>query len=287
LNSKLNENDNWTEVITPQRGWFEINFTEFYHYQDLLWLLVKRDFTTNYKQTILGPFWYILQPLITTLIFSLVFSTIARIPTDNIPSIIFYMGGVVSWSYFSSCLNKTSSTFVSNAHIFGKVYFPRLIIPVSVVISSLSSFFIQFIIFIAFEIWYVVKGVPLHIQVNLLWLFPFLILCEASLGMGLGIIVSALTIKYRDLQFLIGFGIQLLMYATPVIYPMSAIPVAYRQFAYANPLAPLVETFRYVFLGAGTFSWHPLLYSFCFSFIVLFVGIILFNKNERTFMDTV
>lgn len=276
----------WTLVIRPQGGWFDLGLGELWRYRDLVVLFVWRDFVATYKQTILGPLWNVLQPLFTTLIFTIIFGRVAGISTDGLPQPLFYMCGLTCWTYFSDCLNRTSGTFISNAGIFGKVYFPRLAVPVSVVMSSLIKFGIQFGLFLGLMMFYWARGAAL--QPNA-WLFlaPILVLEMAGLGLGLGIIVSALTTKYRDLQVLIGFGVQLFMYATPVIYPASAIPEKYKMLLYANPLTGVIETFRHAFLGGGVVQPALLLYGAVVTVLVLAVGILLFNRVERTFMDTV
>ncbi|MBI5648828.1 MAG: ABC transporter permease [Chloroflexi bacterium] len=249
-------------------------------------LFVWRDFVSVYKQTILGPLWYLVQPILTTLTFTVIFGNIARLPTDGSPQFLFYMSGTVIWSYFADCLTKTSNTFVNNTNLFGKVYFPRLAVPVSILISNLVAFAIQLGLFIAFMIYFGVAGAAVH---PTLWiaLTPILVLTMAGLGLGFGIIVSSLTTRYRDLRFLVTFGVQLLMYATPVIYPVSAIPDQFRWLILANPMTPIVESFRFAFLGAGAFDAGALLYSFGFMLVVLLFGVLLFNQVERTFMDTV
>jgi len=238
------------------------------------------------NKTILGPFWFFLQPILTTITFTIVFGNIAKIPTDGIPPILFYMSGIVCWSYFSDCLTRTSSTFVANANIFGKVYFPRLITPLSNIISLLMKFSIQMLLLVCFLIYYKLNGSGVNPNITIL-LTPFLILLMAGLGLGFGIIVSSLTTKYRDLTFLVGFGVQLLMYATPVIYPLSALPDKYKWIVLANPMTSIIDTFRYAFLGAGTFSPENLIYSTVFMVITLAIGIVIFNRVEKTFMDTV
>ncbi|MBN2117156.1 MAG: ABC transporter permease [Anaerolineales bacterium] len=273
--------------IEPQRGLLDLRFGELWRYRDLVMLFVRRDFVAVYKQTILGPLWYLIQPLLTTVIFTFIFGQIARLPTDGLPQFLFYMSGTVVWSYFAECLNKTSNTFVQNANLFGKVYFPRMAVPVSILISNLITFSIQFALFVAFILYFVLRGTP--IQPNWLWitLSPLLILMMAGLGLGFGVIISSLTTKYRDLRFLVTFGVQLLMYATPVIYPVSAIPERFQWIILANPMTPIVEAFRYAFLGAGTVDLGHLLYSFVFMLIVVFLGSVIFNRVEQTFMDTV
>jgi lipopolysaccharide transport system permease protein len=249
-------------------------------------MFVWRDFVAQYKQTILGPLWHLIQPLFTTLLFTLIFGRVARLPTDGLPPSLFYMAGITCWNYFAECLNRSSVTFISNAGVFGKVYFPRLCVPISIVISNMIKFAIQFGLFLAVMGMWEAKGASLHPNALIL-LTPVLVLIMAALGLGLGIIVSSLTIKYRDLQVLVTFGVQLFMYVTPVIYPLSMVPEKYRWLAQANPMSALVETFRHAFLGAGSFDLTGLLYSAVATLVILFAGIVLFNHVERTFMDTV
>jgi len=282
----MSENENWTMEIRPKRNLFDVNLKELWRYKDLIELFVRRDFVAKYKQTILGPLWFIIQPLLTTLMFVVVFGNIAKISTDGLPQILFYLSGLVAWSYFSACLNATSSTFVSNAGIFGKVYFPRLAVPISIVISNLIQFGIQLAIFLVFFIYFLIVGADIQPNIYLL-LLPVLLLMLAALSLGFGIIISSMTTKYRDLTNLIGFGVQLWMYATPIIYPLSNIPEKYRIFVILNPVSPIIETFRYSFLGKGTVEWWHLGYSFAFAIVVLFIGILMFNKVEQSFMDTV
>jgi lipopolysaccharide transport system permease protein len=281
------EHDQWDMVIEPHRHLLDLKLGDLWRYRDLVMLFVRRDFVSVYKQTILGPLWYLIQPLLTTVIFTVIFGNIAKLPTDGLPQFLFYMSGTVVWSYFASCLTKTSETFVQNANLFGKVYFPRLAVPVSILISNLITFFIQFALFLVFVLYFVLRGTT--IQVNWLWvaLSPLLLLMMAGLGLGLGIIVSSLTTKYRDLRFLVQFGVQLLMYATPVIYPVSSIPARFQWIIQANPMTPIVEAFRYAFLGAGTVNLPNLAYSLGFMLVVVILGSIIFNRVEQTFMDTV
>lgn len=276
----------WDEIIKPKTSWFDLRLNEILKYRDLVMLFVKRDFVSVYKQTILGPLWHIIQPLLTTIIFTVIFTGIARISTDGTPPVLFYMLGIVCWNYFSTCLTKTSATFIANASIFGKVYFPRLTVPVSVVISNLISFAIQFGIFIVFLLYYYFKGFEINISVAIL-ILPLLVIMMAMLGLGLGIIISSLTTKYRDLQFLVNFGVQLLMYATPVIYPLSAIPEKFKFLVIYNPMTPIIECFKYALLGKGSFSFSGLLIGFITTFFIFIVGIVLFNKVEKNFMDTI
>lgn len=278
--------DDWTLEISAANHLLEIPWREIWRYRDLLLLLVYRDFVSLYKQTILGPLWFLIQPILTTIVFTIVFGQIAGISTDGVPGVLFYLSGITCWSYFSECLTKTSETFTLNANIFGKVYFPRIIIPLSVVVSNLLRFGVQFLLFLGFCLWYAVRGNSFSMN----WvaaLFPLLVLMMGLLSLGLGMIISSLTTKYRDLRFLLQFAIQLLMYATPVIYPVSALPEKYRGWILANPLTAIVETFRYGFLGAGQFVPTQLAYSATVMVIVLLVGVVIFNRVEKTFMDSV
>ena len=281
------QNETWDMVIQPQRSLLDLRLGELWRYKDLVMLFVRRDFVSVYKQTILGPLWYLIQPLLTTITFTVIFGNIASLPTDGLPQFLFYMSGTVVWSYFASCLTKTSETFAQNANLFGKVYFPRLAVPVSILISNLITFLIQFAMFLVFVLYFILRGTD--IQVNWLWiaLSPALILMMAGLGLGFGIIISSLTTKYRDLRFLVTFGVSLLMYATPVIYPASSIPERFQWVIQANPMTSVIEAFRFAFLGAGTVDLNHLLYSFGFMLVVVIIGSIIFNRVEQTFMDTV
>ncbi|MCO5266186.1 MAG: ABC transporter permease [Lentimicrobium sp.] len=279
-------NESWTIILKPKRSLFDVNLRELWQYRDLIGLFVRRDFVSKYKQTILGPIWFIIQPLLTTLMFTVVFGNIAGIPTDGIPKMLFYLSGIVGWNYFSTCLNDTSQTFIKNASIFGKVYFPRLAMPISIVISNLVSFVIQFLFLLAFLFYFMMKGADVHPGITVL-LIPVLVLMIAGMGLGFGIIISSLTTKYRDLVHLVTFGVTLWMYATPVIYPLSQIPEKYRLLVLANPMTPIIETFKTALLGTGSISYAYLLYSFGFTIVLLLIGILIFNKVERTFMDTV
>ena len=276
----------WDMIIQPQRRLLDLRLGELWKYRDLVMLFVRRDFVSVYKQTVLGPLWYLIQPLLTTLTFTVIFGGIAQLPTDGLPQFLFYMSGTVIWSYFSECLVKTSNTFVNNSHLFGKVYFPRMAVPVSILISNLVTFGIQFLFFLIFVGVYALRGSEVHPN---WWMAatPLLILIMAGLGLGFGILISAMTTKYRDLRFLVQFGVTLLMYATPVIYPVSSIPDRFQMLIRANPMTPIVETFRYAFLGAG--SVHPLelAYSFGFMLVVVIIGSVVFNRVQATFMDTV
>ncbi|MDB5200775.1 MAG: transporter permease [Ferruginibacter sp.] len=277
----------WDQVIQPKSDWFDLNLKEVWRYRDLLWLFVKRDFSAQYKQTILGPLWHFIQPVFTTVVFLLVFTKIANIPTDGIRPILFYMSGITIWNYFSACLSATSGTFVNNAGIFGKVYFPRLVIPLSTVISHVIKFCIQFGLLLLAMAYYGVRDH--HFYFGASWLLiPLLLLMMAALGLGLGIIISSLTTKYRDFTVLIGFGVQLLMYATPVAYPLSYLKgKSYAWMIEYNPLTPIVEAFRFSLFGVGSYDAMHLMYSGLFIIIVLFAGLLVFSKVERSFMDTV
>jgi len=280
------KDEGWDLVIEPPKGWMALHLRDLWKYRDLVGLFVRRDFVALYKQTILGPLWHIIQPLLTTLMFTVVFGRIAKLPTDNVPPFIFYMAGTTIWTYFAQCLTRTSNTFIANAPIFGKVYFPRMTVPVSIVISQLIAFAIQFSFFLAIYGIFWARGAP--IQPN--WaisLLPLLLLMMAGLALGFGIIISSMTTKYRDLQVLVQFGVQLWMYATPVIYTLSSVPESFRWLVIANPVAAIVETFRYAFFSEGMFSWAYLSYSAAFTVVLLLVGMALFNRVERTFMDTV
>lgn len=276
----------WDMVIGPHRNLFDLRLRELWHSRDLILLFVRRDFVSVYKQTILGPIWYIIQPLLTTIIFTVIFGNIAKLPTDGLPSFLFYMSGTVIWTYFASVFTKTSDTFVNNANLFGKVYFPRLAVPVSILLSNLIAFIIQFVFFLGFILYFVARGTQLHPNWWILFT-PVLLLMMAGLGLGFGIIFSSLTTKYRDLRFLVQFGVQLLMYVTPVIYPMSSIPQRYQAILQFNPISPVVETFRYAFLGGGAVNIPQLVYSFALMLILIILGAVIFNRVEATFMDTV
>ena len=280
------ENNNWTTEIKPKTGWFDINLKELFQYKDLIIMFVKRDFKTLYKQTILGPLWIIINPLLTTIMYTIVFGNIANISTDGMPQIVFYMLGTTVWTYFSTCLTKTSATFTGNAAIFGKVYFPRLVTPISTVVSGLINFAVQFVMFLGFSIYYYISGAPIHPNIYIL-ITPLLLLQLACLSLGFGVIISSLTTKYRDLAVLVTFGVQLWMYATPVVYPASQIGGKLKTLMMLNPVSPIVESFRYAFLGSGSIPWHFLGISVVTTLVVLFIGVVLFSRVEKTFMDTV
>jgi len=282
-------NNTWTTVIKPKERLLQLDLKELWHYRDLCSLFVRRNITTQYKQTILGPLWYIIQPLITMVMYMVVFGGIANISTDGIPQPLFYLGGICMWQYFSDCLNKTSSTFTDNAGIFGKVYFPRLVVPLANVLSNLLRFSIQLVLFLIvyaiYQIWIIPGGIHTNGYALLL---PLLVLMLAGLALGFGILFSSLTTKYRDLQLLLTYFVSLWMYATPIIYPLSTITHPKLHFLMSlNPLTGIVEAFKYGFLGAGEFSWGLLAYSFCFMVVLLAIGIVIFNRVQKTFMDTV
>ncbi len=279
----------WNLVIEPRSSLFKLNLKEIWQYRDLLEMYIKRDIVTVYKQTILGPVWFFIQPIFTTIVFMFVFGGLAGIPTDGIPPALFYLAGITLWNYFSESLTKTSDTFISNQNIFGKVYFPRLIAPLSVTITGLIKMFIQFAVFIIVYVYYIVQGSSVGPNAYA-FLLPVLILIIAGLSLGFGIIISAMTTKYRDLKFLLTFAVQLLMYATPVIYPLSVMEGNYKKYMWliqANPLTAVLETFKFGFLGQGMFSWFALGYSFFFTIVVLLIGIVIFNRVERSFMDVI
>ncbi|MDP2423763.1 MAG: ABC transporter permease [Bacteroidales bacterium] len=284
-----NEDKSWDVVIEPRGHLLNINLKEIWQYRDLLEMYIRRDIVTFYKQTILGPIWFFVQPIFTTIVFMFVFGGLAGIPTDGIPQALFYLSGITLWNYFSESLTKTSDTFLTNQAIFGKVYFPRLIAPLSVTITGLIKMFIQFSLFVIVYIYFVAKGTSVAPNVYAL-LFPVLIVILAAQGLGFGIIISSMTTKYRDLKFLITFAIQLWMYATPVIYPLSVMEGSYKKYMWliqANPLTAVMETFKFGFLGQGTFSWFALGYSLVVSIVILLLGIIIFNRVERSFMDVI
>lgn len=278
--------ETWSEVIEPHTRLLDLRLGDVWHYRDLVMMFVRRDFVSNYKQTILGPLWFIVQPLLTTFTYLVIFGHVAKLPTDGMPGVLFYMAGTTIWGYFSQSLTAVATVFTTNAAIFGKVYFPRLTMPLSIVISNLVRFGIQLALFIAFWLYYLLTTDLLHPN-WLIVLTPLLVVLMGVLSLGLGIIFSALTTKYRDLAMLLTFGVQLLMYAAPVIYPLSKVPAQYKLWILANPMTAIVETFRYAFLGAGTFSWGSLGYSAAATLVILAIGTVMFNKVEKSFTDTV
>ena len=287
ITEKKADTEHWDLILEPKAAFFDIQLKEVWKYRDLLWLFVKRDFSAQYKQTILGPLWHFIQPIFTTLVFLLVFGKIANISTDGIEPVLFYMSGITIWNYFSACLAATSNTFVANAGIFGKVYFPRLVIPLSTVLSNIVKFGIQFSLLLASMIWFGIKNHHFHFGTSWL-LIPLLVLMMAGIGLGLGIIISSLTTKYRDFTVLISFAVQLLMYATPVAYPLSFLKnKSFAAWIARNPLTPIVEAFRYALFGNGTVDSMGLVFSGVVIAILLLAGMLVFSKVERTFMDTV
>ena len=286
MNSNSTVHESWDVVIKPVHGWFNVNYKEIIQYWGLILLFVRRDFVVFYKQTILGPLWYIIQPLFNTLVFTLIFGEVAKIPTDGIPPFIFYLSGTVVWGYFSVCLNLTGKTFVANAGVFGKVYFPRITVPISIAISTVFHFLIQFALFLGFFIyfWYVGTDIKPNIYVFTL---PLIVLHMAVLSIGMGLIISAATAKYRDLAFAMGFLVQLWMYLTPVVYPLSEVPDRFKIFILINPMTAVVESFRGAFLGVSSITLQGLLLSIILTILVFIGGIIIFSRVEKTFMDTV
>lgn len=282
--------EKWDIEITPKSSLLDLKLKDTWHYRDLLLLLVRRDFVSFYKQTVLGPLWFFIQPAITVAIYTLVFSNIAQISTDHVPAPLFYLAGTVIWNYFSECLTKTSTVFKDNSAMMGKVYFPRLIMPLSIVCSNLIRFAVQFILFILVALYFIfVKGVNIHPSFYIV-LFPLLIILIAALGLGLGMMVSAVTTKYRDIAFVVTFGVPLLMYATTVIYPLSTVVAKYPKYSWLikyNPVTPVIESFRYGFFSNGIFDWGLLGYSALSTMIILLAGIIIFNKVEKNFVDTI
>ena len=286
LNTKEDIVKEWDLTIEPQTSLFELNLKDVWRYRDLLWMFVKRDFVSFYKQTILGPLWFFIQPLFTTIIYTFIFGGLANLSTDGLPQPLFYMAGITAWNYFADCITKTSTVFKDNANIFGKVYFPRLIMPLSIVASNLVRFGVQILLLFIMMGYYALHNASFSITPAIL-LFPVLVILMALLGLGLGLIITALTTKYRDLAFLVTFGIQLLMYTTTVIYPLSSAPEKYKTLISLNPMTGIIEAFRYAFLGQGQISMNTLGYSTLFTIIVMVLGILIFNKTEKTFVDTV
>jgi lipopolysaccharide transport system permease protein len=273
-------------IIEPQSSFIDLNLQEVWRYRDLLWMFVKRYFVSYYKQTILGPLWFFIQPFFTTIIYTFIFGGLANIGTDGLPQPLFYMAGITAWNYLSDCIIKTSTVFKDNSNIFGKVYFPRLIMPLSIVASNLVRFAVQMLLMVIMMGYYAWNGANFHMTWAMA-LFPLLVILMALLGLGLGLIITALTTKYRDLAFLVTFGIQLLMYTTTVIYPLSSAPAKYKTMISLNPMTGIIECFRFAFLGQGQLTWNTLGYSTIFTLVALILGILIFNKTEKTFVDTV
>lgn len=279
--------EEWDLIIKPKSSWIDLRLNELWRYRDLLLLFVKRDFVAVYKQTILGPLWFFIQPILTTVMFALIFGVFGQMSTEGMPKLLFYLTGLTLWNYFSECLTKTSETFVKNQSIFGKVFFPRLIVPLSITLSSLLKFGIQFLLFALVWCYYYFIDGNTDVRPNMAILFvPFLIMMMAGLSLGFGIIFSSITTKYKDMNFLLAFGVQLLMYASSVVIPISMMG-KYAWVFKLNPIVNIIEAFRYAFLGAGDFSWFWLAYSFVFMCLLLFFGILIFNRVEKSFMDTV
>lgn len=277
----------WDLIISSRHSLFSLNLREIWRYRDLLILFVKRDFIAQYKQTILGPLWHFISPLFTTLTYTLIFGNVAKLSTDGTPQLVFYMSGITVWNYFAQTLTGTGSTFLSNAGIFGKVYFPRMISPLATVLSNTIKFGIQLLLLLCVVTYYYLKGQLPHMEwINIIFL-PFIVLMASCMGLGLGIILSSVTTKYRDMNVLVSFGINLLMYSTPVIYPLSSVPLNYRHLLEWNPVSPIVECFRFIFTGTGTFTIYSICYSAIMMSIFLFIGALVFNRVEKTFMDTV
>ncbi|MEQ8336736.1 MAG: ABC transporter permease [Cyclobacteriaceae bacterium] len=287
----LKPDQGWDLIIIPKESLLDIRWKDLWRYRDLWRMFVKRDIITVYKQTILGPIWFFLQPIMTTVVYVVIFGRVAGISTDGIPQPLFYLSGIVFWNYFAQCLTLTSNTFRSNAGIFGKVYFPRLIVPLAVITSNLIRFLIQGFLLICTYLYYVwYRGVNLDLNWEYLWMLPILVVLMALIGLSFGLIFSAFTTKYRDLTFLLTFGVQLMMYATPVIYPMSMLKDRYQAFAdllFWNPMTHILESVKYILLGAGQFSWSGVSYVLIFTLVTFFMGLIIFNRTERNFIDTV
>jgi lipopolysaccharide transport system permease protein len=282
----MQKEEHWDLTIKPQTHWYDLRIKEIFKYKDLLFLFVKRDFISIYKQTILGPLWFFIQPIITALTFTVIFGNLAKISTDGLPQILFYMCGITLWNYFADTLTKTADTFSSNVNIFGKVYFPRMIVPLSVVVSNLIKLGIQFLLFLCIWIYYLIQTDLIH-PTKMLVLIPYLIILIGFMALSFGIIISSLTTKYRDLKFLVTFGIQLMMYASPIVYPLSIVPEKYKWIIIANPVTSIIEAFKYAFLGVGEFSWFYLGYSTLFTIVLFMIGLVIFHRVEKSFMDTV
>ena len=276
----------WDEVIQPQRKFLDFRLKEIITYRDLIFLFIKRDFVTFYKQTILGPLWYIIQPLINTLVFTIIFGNIAKISTEGVPPFLFYFAGNVIWGYFALCITSTSSIFSSNANIFGKVYFPRITVPISNVLIGLMQFAIQFVLFLSFLFYFYIKGLDINLNYTLFFI-PLLLLQVALLGLGFGMLLSALTSKYRDLTFVMSFGVQLWMYATPIVYPLSIVPEKYKLIFALNPMTSIVESFRYIFYQESIIDFKIITISLIITLLISFFGLLFFNKTEKNFLDTV
>jgi lipopolysaccharide transport system permease protein len=283
----MQQEEYWDLIIKPKNKWYQIDLKAIWKYRDLLLLLVRRDFVSVYKQTILGPLWFFIQPIITSLTFTFIFGRVAKISTDGMPPVLFYLAGITLWTYFSDCFTKTSNTFIANASVFGKVYFPRLIIPLSILVSNLMKLGIQLMIFIFMWVYYLNNTSVIHPQWQFMWALPLLIFMMAGLGFGFGVLISSLTTKYRDFTFLIGFAVQLLMYGSSVVLPISSMSPDIKKIMLLNPLTSIIEAFKFIFLGSGFFDVYWLLYGFGFMIVLVILSVIIFNKVEKSFMDTV
>jgi lipopolysaccharide transport system permease protein len=286
METLVDNREKWDLVIDGKTSHFDLKLREVWHYRDLLQMFVKRDFVSFYKQTIFGPLWFFLQPLFTTVIFTFVFGNLAGLSTDGLPQPLFYLAGITAWNYFSDCIIKTSTVFKDNANIFGKVYFPRLIMPLSIVTSNLVRFGVQMVLFVGMMIYFWAVGSDFHITPSIV-LLPLLVLLMALLGLGTGLMITAMTTKYRDLSFLVAFGVQLLMFVTPIIYPLSSVPDEYQTLIKLNPMTGIIEAFRHAFLGKGEISASSLGYSALVTLVILVLGVVIFNKTEKNFVDTV
>jgi lipopolysaccharide transport system permease protein len=279
-------NEGWTTMITPHSGWFDLRLHDLWAYRDLVWRFFRRDFVASYKQTILGPLWFVIPTILTTLTFTVIFGRIGAIPTDGMPDFLFYMIGVTAWTYFAACLSKAATTFTSNSGIFGKVYFPRLVMPLSTILTNLATFFIQFGIFLLFYLGFWLRGAPAQLHVSVL-LLPLLLVQMAALGLGVGCIVCALTTRFRDLAHMVAFGTQLWMYGSCVVYPLSQISDKWRWLFVLNPMVPIIEAMRLALFGKGSVQPLDLVISVAMTLVLLFAGLLMFNRAEKTFMDTV
>ncbi len=284
--NKNNKDDNFEHTITSRYNLLNFNFKELYNYKDLIYLFVKRDFVVFYKQTILGPLWYIIQPLLISVVFTIIFNNFAKISTAETPPFLFYLSGNIVWGYFANCFSQTSTTFSSNVNIFGKVYFPRIVVPISITILGLLQFFIQFLIFIIFLIYFISNGFTFQLSIEIIY-FPLILLQVALISIGAGLIVTAITTKYKDLAFALSFFTQVWMFITPIVYPLSIVPEKYKFFMYLNPMAIPVEQFRSIFLGTATQNIDKILLSWFITFCFFVIGYIIFNKVQRNFMDTI
>ena len=285
-NAKVERSPQWTMTIRPRVGLLNLDLADLWRHRDLIGLFVRRDFVSVYKQTLLGPIWFLIQPVLNTIVYLAIFGGLVHMSTDDIPGPLFYFSGSMLWQYFSTCVTKTSDTFLANASVFGKVYFPRLTVPISNVVANLITFSIQFALFIVLLGFYMLRGAPIHLTIAALAL-PLILLCMAALGLGTGVLVSAMTTKYRDLRQLVSFGVQLWMYATPVVYPLSQVPGKWRWAVVINPMTPLLEAFRLAFMGKGSVDFTQLTICGVVTILILIVGILMFNRVERTFMDVV